>query len=130
MHGRTDARTVGWTDGRTDGWKDRWAGGWTDIRMYIGTDAPPFLPKWAKKRIKIYSRVLLTQTDGQTDRQKDRQTEKYAYRARAREKQTVKKENTVISIGKQAKSNICERSLVLASAEMGRNVVKENPWRF
>ena len=63
-----DARTVGWTDGRTDGWKDRWAGGWTDIRMYIGTDAPPFYQSGQKKRIKIYSRVLLAQTDKQTDR--------------------------------------------------------------
>ena len=68
MHGCTDACTVGWTDGHTDGWKYRWAGGWTDIRMYIGTDGPPpFLPKWAKKRIKIYSRVLLAQTDKQID---------------------------------------------------------------
>ena len=37
---------------------------------------PPFLPKWAKKRIKIYSRVLLAQTDKQIDRQTDRQTDR------------------------------------------------------
>ena len=37
---------------------------------------PPFLPKWAKKRIKIYSRVLLAQTDKQIDRQRDRQTDR------------------------------------------------------
>ena len=44
--------------------------------MYIGTDGPPpFYQSGQKKRIKIYSRVLLAQRDKQTDRQTDRQTE-------------------------------------------------------
>ena len=52
-----------WTDRHKDVHRNRWT--------------PPFLPKWAKKkRIKIYSRVLLAQADKQTDRQTDRQRDR------------------------------------------------------
>ena len=77
MHGRTDS----WMDRWMYRWTYRWMEGQMGRRMDRHKDVhrnrwtPPFYQSGQKKRIKIYSRVLLAQTDKQIDRQTDRQTE-------------------------------------------------------